>query len=117
MVRRDVVGYLRSVGATCPLPRDCCASGRPLMTNSRLARSARHFRAGGAALVSSLSLLAACSDVPSSSETVQKQTQLLSATQAAQLAHPEYDLNTPASYWWMHSASAAIIDAKIAEGY
>jgi CubicO group peptidase (beta-lactamase class C family) len=72
------------------------------------------------AFASSLALLAACSSVPSSedsSENVQKQSQRLSATQAAQLAHPEYDLNTPAASWWMHSANVAIIDAKIAQGF
>src|SRR5262245_37787654 len=39
------------------------------------------------------------------------------ATKAANLAHPEFDLNVPVARWWMHDADASIINAKRAEGY
>lgn len=41
----------------------------------------------------------------------------LSPTLAADLAHPEYDLNEPAGWAWMHATDAAGIQARIAQGY
>jgi CubicO group peptidase (beta-lactamase class C family) len=71
--------------------------------------------------VSGLALvLAACSgqsEGSSSEETLASSRAALSSAVAGTLACPELDLNVPAGYWWMHSASAATIDAKLAEGY
>jgi CubicO group peptidase (beta-lactamase class C family) len=48
---------------------------------------------------------------------LEQRSQAVVASNAAALAYPEYDLNVPAGYWWMHDATPAIIDAKIAEGF
>jgi hypothetical protein len=36
---------------------------------------------------------------------------------APDLAQPELDLTVPTDTWWMHDATAATVDARIAEGY
>ncbi|MBC8134010.1 MAG: hypothetical protein H7X95_13585, partial [Deltaproteobacteria bacterium] len=74
-------------------------------------------RTGAAALAALLVLGSACSDDAPAPGLLEQRSGNLAATQAAQLAHPEYDLNVTAGYWWMHSANSATIDSKIAEGY
>lgn len=41
----------------------------------------------------------------------------LSPSVAANLAHPEYDLNEPAGWSWMHATDAAGIQGRIAQGF
>lgn len=43
--------------------------------------------------------------------------QVAQALDATDLAYPEYDINVPVGYWWMHSASFDTISAKMKEGY
>jgi CubicO group peptidase (beta-lactamase class C family) len=50
-------------------------------------------------------------------EGVSQVKQAFTAADAALLAYPEYDLNVPVASWWMHNASADIVQAKINEGY
>lgn len=68
------------------------------------------------ALLSLGLFLLACAD-EGSSEPIAQTSQALSPSVAASLAHPEYDLNEPAGWWWMHDASAADIEFKRGEGY
>jgi len=49
--------------------------------------------------------------------TAQQKDQAMNPWASSSLAYPEYDLNVPANGWWMHDATGADIQTKMAEGF